>query len=659
MPYLGATRHSFLKYCINNSLLPLAVLVYYSIASAQHLHAQEHLHTGRIIALQFGFYTGFIFLILISFFYFFRVGRDLLKSVLATINPHHIREIIPYDSLDSEHGYINARTFINENLHPEKITDLDQYPPRLLNLVLRRHHRNATAATIFAIIVLVLLGVFINIPALRIPAAAGFLLLFGVLMGVAGAVKYFLKSWEIIGWLVFVGLLAWLVKLNIFDMRSIAIGINYKTEKAAQPKLDYDYLKATFTPEKYRQDSLLGIQTLNNWKTLRQTDTADQPPAIILSVSGGGLRSAYYTFCTLQFLDSLSHGELFKSTIMITGASGGMIGASWWRALHTAAQQGKIPTPYGENYRRDVSDDILNAIIFSLASVDMISPVNKFTVRGYSYTKDRGYAMEQELIDNSHGLLDGKVTDYAALENSGQVPAIIYNATIVNDGRKLLMSAQPVSYLTQPRYSLTDSVNAPIDAIDFGTFFAGQQAKNLRTVTALRMNATFPFILPVVRLPSVPVMNVMDAGLRDNFGIETASRYVNVFWPWLAKNTRKVVLLQIRDTRENAIWPPTEQNTLGSMLAEPIFAVENKWQLFQSYTHSYLKEYLNEATGPQLTRLNFQYIPSKSRKNAGLSFHLTSGEKRDIEAAVFRADNLAAGSALLEILSSRVVSRSE
>jgi hypothetical protein len=50
------------------------------------------------------------------------------------------------------------------------------------------------------------------------------------------------------------------------------------------------------------------------------------------------------------------------------------------------------------------------------------------------------------------------------------------------------------------------------DVIDFTSFFEKQDPYNLRILTALRMNATFPIVLPNVWLPSDPVIDVMDAG---------------------------------------------------------------------------------------------------------------------------------------------------
>jgi hypothetical protein len=126
------------------------------------------------------------------------------------------------------------------------------------------------------------------------------------------------------------------------------------------------------------------------------------------------------------------------------------------------------------------------------------------------------------------------------------------------------------------------------------------------------MNATFPYILPVVKLPSKPEMNIMDAGLRDNFGIETAARYLSVMRDWLQQNTRDVILLQIRDTREHEIFPATDMNTMGKMMADPVFVIQTKWESFQSYYHGYLKDYAEQNFKGKLHVVNMQYIPQFS-----------------------------------------------
>lgn len=632
MPFLGATRQAFLKYCINNSIIPLLFFVFYTISCVRFQRQEEGTGWGSIILLQAGFYIGFLSMIFLSFAYFFRVGRDLLKSVLGKItNPTLLREIIPYDALDTELDMIQADTFLTETFRVEHIDGLEKYHPRLLGTILRRHHRNAVTATAFALVLLLVLGAFMDQPLLRIPAGAGFLILFAVTMGIVGAVKYFLKSWEVIGWFLFILSIGWLVKHKIVDLRSTAFGINYHSPKDQVPVYDYENLKAIFSKEKFEQDKASGIAHLESWKA-RQGEA--KPPLVLITVSGGGSRSAYWTFRALQYADSTSGGKLFQRAVLVSGASGGMIGAANWRNVHFQKLKGKVTDPYNRKYQEDIGKDLLNAIVFSFAAVDFISPFNKIKFAHYAYSKDRGYAMEQELIRNTDGMLAGSLGDFAIPERAALIPQMIINASIVNDGRKLMISSQPIAFLTQPLYALSDSLTPPIDAIDFATFFKNQDPYNLRFASALRMNATFPFVLPVVKLPSHPEMNVMDAGLRDNFGAEIASRWLHVFSDWLDANTSEVIWLQIRDTKEYDVLPPSSQDNLGAMLGDPLFVIQNKWEPFQSYFQSYLKDYTPDFFKGRMRFVNLTYVSQKPDKAAKLNFHLTQQEKDDLYAAI-------------------------
>ena len=101
----------------------------------------------------------------------------------------------------------------------------------------------------------------------------------------------------------------------------------------------------------------------------------------------------------------------------------------------------------------------------------------------------------------------------------------------------------------------TDSasyMNGP-DAIDFASLFKNENPMDLRLLSALRMNATYPYVLPAVWLPSDPVIEVMDAGLRDNNGQESTLRFLNVFRDWINENTSGVLIIQIR-SRQKGSW---------------------------------------------------------------------------------------------------------
>jgi hypothetical protein len=640
VPFLGATRHSFLKYCINNSIIPLSYLIVYGILAARYMSVNESAGTGTIIYMLFGFYMGYIIFLLFSFLYFFRADRNILKVVLSTIaNPSVIREFIPYDSLDNEFDMVRAESYFDNIFKIEKIKTPYEYNHRFLTTVLRRHHRNAVFAIFLAIILLLIMGIFMDEPVLRIPAGAGFLLLFSVVMTAVGAFKYFLRSWEIIGWLLVFGLAGMMAKHKIFDLRSIAYGMKYESKTA--PQYNYENIKHIFTDSLYQRDKRLEINRLEKWNKARSGSQGNsgKQPLVIISVSGGGSRAAYWTFRCLQYADSLTEGRLFRNTVFISGASGGMIGAAYWRSVQTQYALGKIRNPYQSFYQNNVGKDLLNAVIFSLACVDLISPFNKITVAGRRYSKDRGYAFDKELAANTEGMLDYRLKDYRALEAEAVSPMMVVNGTIINDGRKLLISPQPVSFLARSENSL-DKEFPLIDAIDYGHFFKDNDPYNLQIMSALRMSATFPIVLPVVKLPSSPEMNIMDAGLRDNFGFECGMRYLHTFRSWLNENTRDIIFLQIRDTRDYEPSIGDEGNSMSAMIFDPLFSIQQKWSSFQTYHQTYTLDYVKETfPDGNLHIICLQYIPQNKDKSVALNFHLTGKEKQDLMQSVFNPEN--------------------
>ena len=361
VPFLGATRHSFLKYCINNSVIPLSFLVVYGIAAARYLMINEGAGTWTIILFLSGFYLGYIFVLFLSFLYFFRADRNILKVVLGTIaNPSVIRELIPYDSLDMEFELVRAESYLTNIFKVEKIKTPYEYNKRFLNTVLRRHHRNAIFAIFFAIALLLVLGIFMDEPVLRIPAGAGFLILFSIMLAAVGAFKYFLKSWEIIGWLCIFGIAGFMAKHRVFDLRSIAYGMKYDSKVV--PVYDYANLKHIFNDSVYQQDKRKEMARLGAWRQLRTADSSSgKPPLVIISVSGGGSRAAYWTFRCLQYTDSITEGGLFRHSVLTCGASGGMIGAAFWRSVQTQHALGKLKFPYDPYYQNLVGKDLLNA----------------------------------------------------------------------------------------------------------------------------------------------------------------------------------------------------------------------------------------------------------------------------------------------------------
>ena len=100
--------------------------------------------------------------------------------------------------------------------------------------------------------------------------------------------------------------------------------------------------------------------------------------------------------------------------------------------------------------------------------------------------------------------------------------------------------------------------NSKIRGVDFQGLFRANEPERLSFLTALRMSASFPYITPNISLPAEPRVEIMDAGISDNFGIADAIRFVDVFKEWITANTGGVVFLVVRDTKSDS---PIEKTT--------------------------------------------------------------------------------------------------
>jgi len=288
----------------------------------------------------------------------------------------------------------------------------------------------------------------------------------------------------------------------------------------------------------------------------------------------------------------------------------------------------------------DISNDLLNPLFTSFVARDLASPAQRFKVGPYEYIKDRGYAFEQKLNANTRGMLNKQLKDWYSDEKNARIPLMLFNSVVTRDGRKMIVSTQPTSFLMRAVYDTSHVLDVFPDAVDYQALFAKQGPLNLRMLTALRMNATFPYVLPNVWLPSEPVIDVMDAGLRDNFGQETALRFIQVFQQWIRENTSGVVLIHIRDRKTGGFDHPYEATNITELATKPMLLLEYNWYKMQEYNQDDLLGLAQSTMGKYFYDLCFQYIPEKNDARAALNFHLTKSEKKDIADALGSESNM-------------------
>ena len=327
--FLAATTNPFLRYCVNNFVIPLAFLIFYFIKAWQFIRYKELIPSSQYLLLSGGFLLGLLLILFISFIYFFRADRSIYRRMMPVIkNPkEYIRHLKPGELPPSESKIIKVEWYLETPIAVRKTRDVSHYTRDFIENIFKRHHFAAVLSVFAAFLFLIGIGFLQDSDFFQIPAAASITVFFAILIGVAGAFTYFLQSWSV------PYLLGLIVLLNLFyiwdwiDPRNKAFGLKY-TNTEQRPAYSRQHLLEMASAKNVSEDSLNMIKVLENWK---KKQGEEKPLFIIMNTSGGGTRSATFSMSILQRLDSITNGEIMKKTFLITGASGGMIGVSYFR----------------------------------------------------------------------------------------------------------------------------------------------------------------------------------------------------------------------------------------------------------------------------------------------------------------------------------------
>jgi hypothetical protein len=202
--------------------------------------------------------------------------------------------------------------------------------------------------------------------------------------------------------------------------------------------------------------------------------------------------------------------------------------------------------------------------------------------------------------------------------------------SIVEDGRRMVISPHGVSYMTAPTLALQGELPLLPDMVDFRWLLHEQDADSLRFSTALRMNATYPYVLPLVQLPTKPVIRLMDAGYRDNYGIVSAVRFVSVFEDWIKEHTSGVHFIQISAFREREEPQAIKEDRPGIVesLFDPVGVAGNILSV-QILDQEVLIGQLAQRLGVDFFHLHrFNYQPAADDPlRTSVSLHLTERER--------------------------------
>ena len=630
-PFLALSNRPFVRFSINNSLIPIAFIIYYCITMSQFQLREEFATLGTIFIYNISFLGGICLFITISLLYFFPLSKNQWYE-----NRDEIAPKITVDSYThrTEKWYNFFRTkgypyyyYMAKKMVIKRSRDIRHIDREILEGVFAKNRISASIFEFLTIFSFLGLGFLGQIPVFEVPAAMSFVMLLTTTHMIYSALTSWLHRWTI----PFIVLL--FVFLNFmssytpyFKYGSYLLGLNYDHKK----KTEYSFhsIKANCSDKTKTSSYENMVCILQAWKANQSTE---KPKLVIVNTSGGGSRSAYWTYLLMENLDEEFLGQFSAQTQVVTGASGGMIGAAFYREVHYRKKNGNLPRE--KSYQDLIAQDMLNKLLFTTSTSDLLMRYQTTTYNNQNYTRERGVAFEEQLHENTQNLLNHSLGYYSPLEKKAEIPLMIFSPTVVNDGRRLLISSQSLNFMTHSSEKHTTYEN-----IDFQSFFKTNEPNNIRFSSVLRANATFPFIMPMVSLPTLPETHIMDAGLRDNYGGKVTIEYLLALKNWIQENTSGVIIVEMRDTKRILNKQNVQPITLIDKLKVPFSTMMDNFDRTQDYDQEQLIKLTKTSFDFPVDIISFNLRESIDDR-ISLSWHLTSREKQKIKLALNSKEN--------------------
>lgn len=644
-PFLITINRPFFKFCINNALIPLIFITNYLINVFSFQNSEEYATAGDSILFAFGFLLGIALFLTLSWAFFFR---------LIKYNPYTVGTDKPFKTMTYQNNKWydifrkqkeSPSIYFGKKFRLKVSRSSKHFDKELVASIFAKNRVSASLYEVLTILSFFGLGFFNDSEILEVPAATSIVLLLTICLMLYSALYAWLRTWF------YTVLVVTLIGMNylsqssdFFHYTSYAYGLNYEDgERSEYSVARVKEISNDVAINKSSYDSY--IKTLDAWKA---NTGQEKPKLIIVNTSGGGSRSAYWTALVLEQLNSASSYDFQKHAQMITGASGGMVGAAYYREL--AKQFMYFGTPFitTEKMRSEIGSDILNKLSFMASTNDIFVRYQNIEYNGHHYTKDRGYAFEQQLLENTDNILDQNLGDYSDAEKEGRIPCLIFSPTIVNDGRRMFISSQDLNFLASGQYA-GDHLSGLYENVEIRSLLNKQNIDKLRFTTVLRASATFPFVMPMITLPTTPSVQLMDAGIRDNYGTKTTMLYLHSLEDWIAKNTSGVIVVEIRDTRKVYEEEQFKDISFFDKLTLPFGNMYKNFPRIQSYNQKELEQLGLKSLDYPVETVVFNLMQQKNER-ISLSWHLTQAEKLKIEGALHSTSNKEALEKVMESL---------
>jgi hypothetical protein len=632
IPFLGTCKRPLVVFSLNNFIIPSVFLVFYLTKAYQFQRVNELKEVYDVILEFIYLFIGIFLYVFVAFLYFFKTNKNIFKLSGKSQSDFETEFMAnPVSSvLHRDESWFQSfrklrfqkHFYITEGFRIRIARYWKHYDKKLIEKVFYQNHVNTSIFEVFIIFSFIVFGIFGDAVYLVIPAGASILLIFSIVLMFISAVYSWFRSWTYLILASVFLLLNYLSKNPNFEQYSYpAFGLVYDQEINQDfDSLVFEHLdKNRIEAEKQEYTKIL-----RNWK---EKQGFKKPKLIIVNVSGGGSRSALWSFLVMRQLDSLTHGDFSNGVHMITGASGGMIGASYYRELLLRQSKNERFDLFEQAYVDNISKELLNAVATAITTRDIFFKYKKFDYKGQRYLKDRGHAFELQLHRNTDFVMEKTLADYEMYERDATIPVMVFSPTLINDGRRLLISSVETGFYQSAYKNKVADYYGSVEDMEYKILMRDYGYKQTRFSSVLRMNASFPYILPMVKLPGNLHYHVMDAGVRDNMGTKTTLKFLNAFENWIERNTSGVLIVRIRDVMRHNSTVREHNYSISEKLFLPLGNMLKNFIYVQDYEQD---DQLSLATRNYNVPVNVVSFDLRSKMDdeIALSFRLTSREKK-------------------------------
>ncbi|MEM8896267.1 MAG: patatin-like phospholipase family protein, partial [Bacteroidota bacterium] len=332
--FVGLLEKPFIKFSINNSLIPFIVFLIYLVSMIIFQLRNEDTAWFELMLMVAGFVGGTVTMIALLLGYFAFTNKDIFKFLAGSVDKRlkqvRINRMNALHKLEeTKDPRYRVDSFLDTKLRSISTKGLDTFLDKAAVLkVFDQNHFNSVIIEALILLLIVVLGFFMDSPWFKIPAAASAMLIFTVVIMLNGAISYWFRSWALVMTIILLFLLNLLVKNGILENRTEAFGLKYSGSPA---EYTIDEIERANTIGRIYNDKKHTVEILDNWHGKQHSD---RPKAVFLCVSGGGQRAALWSMTAMSSIDSILGGSLMNNTVLFTGASGGMIGAAYYRELY-------------------------------------------------------------------------------------------------------------------------------------------------------------------------------------------------------------------------------------------------------------------------------------------------------------------------------------